>query len=696
MEQEQEVSNRKKNHVSTWVSRVKRAKGYWKKKAFDRMNRDIQFAEGIQWEGQVQIDDERYIANVIQRHIHTAVAALYAKNPTATAKKRETIDFKIWDGESESILAAITNVMQSQQVFSETGQVMPVSPNDIDLVEDFNAGEEHRAMIKRIGKSMEVSWHHAINQQIPTFKDSLKDLVTEVVTAGVGYVKVGYRRTGEVSPEDADKAVNHAERMRHLMSVLEKTEKDSFDDDSAEAAEVEMLLEDTEEQQVQYDDEGLVYDFPTSDSIIPDTRCKRLVGFYGANWVAQEHKMDADEIQEIYGVDITDGEGAVEHIQETTESKDIIPPPSGGEAAEVDGVNSEKSVFEIWDKRTRMTFTIVEGYSDYLVNPHSPVFGVEGFWPVRALTFNKLTSRKSIFPSSDVTLLRPMQLEYNRSREGLREHRIANRPRHLTRVGALDDDAKSQFEDPTPHQVIEVKSVDDQPLGNLVIPFTSVPIDASVYETNSIKDDMLMVGALQEADLGGIDDSSTATGQSIAEGNRMASLQSRIDDMDSFLTWVTRISGALLLEHQSLERTKQIAGMGAIWPQLSRAEIQRELFLEVRTGSSGRPNKAMQISVLERLTPLLVQLPTINPEWLAKQAIEALDASVDPTEAIASGIPSILSMNSMAGQPSTGDPASDPNAQGQKGGDNSPTKKSGEGSQAGSVTTAAPQAAPVG
>ena len=305
-------------------------------------------------------------------------------------------------------------------------------------------------------------------------------------------------------------------------------------------------------------------------------------------------------------------------------------------------MNSEKSVFEIWDKRTRMTFTIVEGYSDYLVNPHSPVFGVEGFWPVRALTFNKLTSRKSIFPSSDVTLVRPMQLEYNRSREGLREHRIANRPRHLTRVGALDDDAKSQFEDPTPHQVIEVKSVDDQPLGNLVIPFTSVPIDASVYETNSIKDDMLMVGALQEADLGGIDDSSTATGQSIAEGNRMASLQSRIDDMDSFLTWVTRISGALLLEHQSLERTKQIAGMGAIWPQLSRAEIQRELFLEVRTGSSGRPNKAMQISVLERLTPLLVQLPTINPEWLAKQAIEALDASVDPTEAIASGIPSIL------------------------------------------------------
>src|SRR3546814_19488032 len=54
---------------------------------------------------------------------------------------------------------------------------------------------------------------------------------------------------------------------------------------------------------------------------------------------------------------------------------------------------------------------------------------------------------------------------------------------------------------------------------------------------------------------------------------------------------------------------KRIAGEGAVWPALSREDVISEIFLTVRAGSSGRPNKAAEIANRERAFPFIVQLP---------------------------------------------------------------------------------------
>jgi hypothetical protein len=85
-----------------------------------------------------------------------------------------------------------------------------------------------------------------------------------------------------------------------------------------------------------------------------------------------------------------------------------------------------------------------------------------------------------------------------------------------------------------------------------------------------------------------------------------------------------------------------------VWPSLSNQEIADELLLEVEAGSSGRPNKAAEVANIERITPLLLQIPGVRPDWLVKQLITRLDDRIDPTDAIASGLPSIIAQNVMS------------------------------------------------
>ena len=93
-------------------------------------------------------------------------------------------------------------------------------------------------------------------------------------------------------------------------------------------------------------------------------------------------------------------------------------------------------------------------------------------------------------------------------------------------------------------------------------------------------------------------------------------------------------------------RVKKIVGQGAVWPAEPVAQdIANEILLEIEAGSMGRPNQAQEIANAQRLMPLLIQLPGIDPEFLAKDTLRRLDDRLDLTEAFKSALPSIVAMN---------------------------------------------------
>ena len=102
--------------VGQWQSRVLKAKKHWEP-TFRLMKWGQKFVKGIQWLGQGENDD-RYVANIVQRHVNQRTAALYAKNPRFFYKRRRTLDFAVWDGTQQSLQEA----MQALQVAAAASQ----------------------------------------------------------------------------------------------------------------------------------------------------------------------------------------------------------------------------------------------------------------------------------------------------------------------------------------------------------------------------------------------------------------------------------------------------------------------------------------------------------------------------------------------------------------------------------------------
>ena len=95
--------------------------------------------------------------------------------------------------------------------------------------------------------------------------------------------------------------------------------------------------------------------------------------------------------------------------------------------------------------------------------------------------------------------------------------------------------------------------------------------------------------------------------------------------------------------HQST--VTEIVGPGAIWPELTREDMAKEISLEIEAGSTGKPNQAQEIANAEKLVPLILQIPGVNPEWVLKQVINRLGDDIDMTQAFSQGMPSIVALN---------------------------------------------------
>jgi hypothetical protein len=79
------------------------------------------------------------------------------------------------------------------------------------------------------------------------------------------------------------------------------------------------------------------------------------------------------------------------------------------------------------------------------------------------------------------------------------------------------------------------------------------------------------------------------------------------------------------------------------------------------------------------MLPMLIQMGSIDPTWLARETLRRLDDRMDLTDAIVAGIPSIAAMNQQKQIAGAAD-GNDPNAQGAQGANNAPKPEQEGGS----------------
>src|SRR5262245_37564377 len=79
--------------------------------AFRQMQDDMETA----WNGAVKAWPKKsYKVNITQRFVRQKVASLYAKNPRALAKRRQRMNFKVWDGQMQSLQMAMQGLPDPQ------------------------------------------------------------------------------------------------------------------------------------------------------------------------------------------------------------------------------------------------------------------------------------------------------------------------------------------------------------------------------------------------------------------------------------------------------------------------------------------------------------------------------------------------------------------------------------------------------
>lgn len=679
-----------KKLVQELICRIKDDKRHHER-AFKRMRRDMQIAT---WGADKNWGEGNYRANISGRHIKQKTAALYAKNPKAAARRREQIDYAVWDENPQSLMMAQQTIQMAQQMVAGgapdpmTG--MPAEPppeiavalqQANAVLADFQQGYARKLEMDKIGKTLELLFSYAMSEQQPVdFKTGMKSCVRRALTTGVGYVKLGFQR--ETGPRHGlvEQMADVQARLDHLRRLTEEAGENKFDADAAEIAELELSMASLQAEPEVIIREGLIVDYPAATKVIPDRLTKSLDGFVGARHLTVEYSYTAAEVREIFGVDLA--QGYTSYRMNDGSSREIADDDILDEDYEWKAP-AEKSggmvcVWEHYDKATGLAYFLADGYAGFLAEPKAPDVFVETFWPVFALTFNDVENEDELFPPSDVTLMKDMQEEHNRSRQGLREHRMAARPRWVAATGAFSsEDDPMILRNLKPFEMASLNMDPSARISDIMQALPVPGVDPNLYETGPIFSDTQLVVGASEAQFGGVS-KATATEASISASATASADGSAVDDLDAFLTRIARASGQILQREMSEEIVKQIVGPGAVWPQMTLAEIAGEIQLEVAAGSTGKPNQATEINNMERLLPFLIQMPGIDPVMLAKEVIRRLDDRMDVASMVVASAPSIMAQNAMT-QPAPADPANAPNAQGGQGANNAPAAPGGSG-----------------
>ena len=665
--------------VDKWCERIKAAKGNKRTKAaFERMDECMQLAKDGATKEWVE-SGKNYTVPILNRLTNQSVAQLYAKNPEALAKRKKRRMFTVWDG----TMTSLNEAMQAQHAAQQSAQMaqtaaaagmpapppQPLDPNLAMVIADAEKVKQYNTMMDGVADTLTILHNYFIQDPAAQYKQQFKGLVRRTKVCGVGYVKLGFQRILEPNPDVTVKLADATERLETMRQLMAQASRDQLPEDSADEEQLKTLIGQLQNEAQLVVQEGPVLSFPRSKRVIIDPECVQLKTLAGAGWVAEEYEKTPAEIEEIWHVDIGS------NFTPYKPDKD-----SWTRWSEKAGALTKSDTALLWrvmNRKTGQEFVICEGYKDYVKPPSAPDVKLKRFFDIFPLVFNEIESEDDLYPPSDVWNAHHLGMEYNRARQGRREHRLMNRPAYVTAKGTFTEGDLNKFESHAVGAILEtdVQLTAEEKIGDKLMAKPTMDIDPNMYEVDSIWQDILRVTGEQQANVGPTTDA-TATESSIAESSRQIGVSDTADDIDDMLSQLVQSMGEVMLTEMSKPTVIEIVGPGAVWPDLpqTREEIAETVTLDVKAGASGRPNQAHDLQQLQTILPLVLQIPGMNPVPWGERIIDAME--MDGEGAVVEGLPSMTAMNNMAAKPPAApggaQPGGPPAAQGAQGGANTP------------------------
>jgi len=413
-------------------------------------------------------------------------------------------------------------------------------------------------------------------------KKRAKSAIRSAMTTAIGWAKVSWQKDIKTDPliesRMADSQDN-LQRIRHLISEIDDDDS-SRADLEAKQAELEQQIAAIEQQAEVVAVEGIVIDrVLTEDLFILDDTLNDFDGYDEADALAHRVWMTIDKYKQTFGKE-----------PPKTANRYGGDKKEKGTQAGSDTAVELVAVFEAWDRVSMRVYTLCAGADEWARDPYTPTAIGKRFYGFFALAFNPTDGE--MHPLADTELLTELQDEYNTTRTNFAEHRKENVPVRVYRKGGdlTDGDIKA-LSNRQANQWVGIEGNPDNPIDKDIAILTNPPVDPNTYDVQPILRDAEMVLGAGDAAKGSVNRAKTATEAEIMNQGLQSRVAERSDVVEDWIAEMAQFAAELCLQELTLEQVKRIAGADAVWPEMRKDDIFDLVQIEIRAGSTGRPNK---------------------------------------------------------------------------------------------------------
>jgi hypothetical protein len=153
-----------------------------------------------------------------------------------------------------------------------------------------------------------------------------------------------------------------------------------------------------------------------------------------------------------------------------------------------------------------------------------------------------------------------------------------------------------------------------------------------LYDDQQVMSKLERIWGVQEALSGSIQTDKTATEAEIQQSGFAARTSSRRDILEGMLNELAQYTSEVAWQNMSEDEVVEIAGPNAVWPEYHAPEDLRQMLqIEIRAGSSGKPNTSAEREAWSVMLPILQngivqigQLRQSSPQEIADKLEQVL------------------------------------------------------------------------
>lgn len=495
------------------------------------------------------------------------------------------------------------NPVRTNLIFSTIATIYPqvyAKNPDISFSPAEAVSDDQYKDVKNYARTAEV----VINRLLvrgADLKSRMKSATRATMICQVGWLKLTYQKDVREDPEIRNRMNDVQDDIERLRALQAEADDVGLDQDT-KLAELQAQLDSMKRNVETVVSSGLVLDkLMTEDLLILDPTVRDFSDYLNSSAIAQRTWMDEDRFMERFGRKPT----AKANKWQGKSIKDASAKEGGTSSAAGDKEACFSAVWEIWDKNLQTIYTWCEGEEGWCRDPFQPQNVGRRWYPFFGLCFNPKDGE--LYGLSDVELLRQLQEEYNLTRDSLAEHRKTSIPIRVIRSGGslspsdVDKLQQAQYGD-----AVVVGGDSGVPLSNDVTSLEGPRIDPALYDTSMIRTDIEQVSGASDAARGMVSNAKTATEAEIMQQGLASRTGERQDIIEDMIEDMSKYAIEILTGELSLPEVVRMAGQDAVWPLDGNIDaVFDTLDLEIRAGSTGKPNKNGEREQWIKLMPIL-------------------------------------------------------------------------------------------